>query len=247
MPLRLRSVPVLALLVVLVLAVGALLLGSCIESTRAEQVTPEQRLSQRIDAAEQSVRDSPDNVQRKLTLAKLLHRRGAHGHDDAAKRADRMLQKLHEAHPDHPVIAAYAGAARMMRAERTLLPWKKGELVKQGGAMIEQALERARESRAEDELEVRYVRAVSAASLPAWMEQGELARAEFAALAEVVSEAVEQGELASHQGARVLLYHAAALREQGEIEAAKRALRKAIDLSPDSHAGAEARAALAEL
>ena len=247
MPLRLRSVPVLALLVVLVLAVGAMLLGSCIESTRAKEVTPEQRLSQRIDAAERAVRDSPDNAQRKLALAKLLHRRGAHGHDDAAERADRMLQELHEAHPDHPLIAAYAGAARMMRAERTLLPWKKGDLVKQGGAMIEQALERARETPAEEELEVRYVRAVSAASLPAWMEQGKLAREEFAALAEVASEAVEQGELAAHQGARVLLYHAAALREEGDIKAAKQALRKAIELSPDSHAGAEARAALAEL
>ena len=244
---RLRTLSILAVGLTLALLAAALLLGSCMESTRADEVTPEQRLSQRIDAAEQAVREHPDDLEKQLTLAKLLHRRGAYGEEEAAERADEMLQNLYASHPDDPLVAAYAGAAKMMRARRTLLPWKKGKLVEQGGEMIERALRQARDTPADDELEVRYVRAVSAASLPQWMEQGELAREEFAELADVAAEAVRDRKLAAHQGAVVLLRHAAALREAGDIDAAKRALRKAIGLSPGSHAGAEARAVLADL
>lgn len=242
-----RTFSILAAALTASVLAAALLLGACMQSTRAEEVTPEQRLSQRIDAAEQAAREHPDAVEKQLALAKLLHRKGAYGEKDAARRADEMLQEMHEAYPDQPLVAAYAGAAKMMRAQRTLLPWKKGELVKQGGAMIERALEQARETPADDELEVRYVRAVSAASLPEWMEQGELARDEFAALAEVAPDAVRDGRLTAHQAAVILVRHAAALRESGNIEAAKRALDQAVELSPGSHAGAEARTALEEL
>ncbi|MFW6336593.1 MAG: hypothetical protein ACOC3G_05650 [Phycisphaeraceae bacterium] len=241
---RMRTFSILAAALGACVLAAALLLGACMQSTRAEEVTPEQRLSQHIDAAERAAREHPDDVEKQLALAKLLHRKGAYGEKDAAQRADEMLQELYEAHPDRPLVAAYAGAAKMMRAQRTLLPWKKGELVKQGGAMIERALEQAGDTPADEEWEVRYVRAVSAASLPEWMEQGELARDEFAELAEVAPEAVRDGRLTAHQAAVILVHHAAALREAGKTEAARRALDNAVELSPDSHAGAEARAAL---
>lgn len=248
MPTRLRLTSILtASLAGIALVISPLLLGSCIGSTQTEQPTPDQQLQQRIDTARRDARQRPDEVAAQLEWAKLLHLQGSLGNEDAAKQADRLLQQLHQAHPDHPRVKAYAAAATMMRAERTFLPWKKGKLVKKGGKMIERAMELAEQTPAQDQLEVRYVRALSAASLPPWMEQGEIARREFAELAQVAEEAASNGELSPQQAARVLLHHATALHDRGDPKAAKRALRKAVDLSPDSHAGAEARRMLNEM
>lgn len=229
-------------------ALAALPAGAGEASSDApSDASPDAWLRSRIERAERAVEAEPEALEARLHLAKLLHLSGSLGDKGDASRADDMLQRLRRAHPDRPRVLAYAGSAMMLRAKRTWLPWKKGDLVEAGGELIERALQRAERTPAADELEVRFVKAVSADSLPGWMGQKETARREFAALAAVAAEAVADGRLLRDQAATVLVRHAERCADEDRTDEARRLYRRAIELSPESHAAARSREALDDL
>jgi len=205
----------------------------------------DRRLDQRIQEAEQHLETA--DAEARVTLAKLLHLKGSLGDTAAAKRAQRMFDALRQDLGDGPVLLAYAGSAKMLQAKRTWLVWKKGKLVEEGRDLLNAALEKARASDPDAVLEVRFLRAVSADKLPDWMGQREVVTAEFAAIAEVVPDAVEHGWLSKYQASSALYHHARDLIEAGRPDAARPLLEQAIAYAPDSHAAVNAQQALAEL
>lgn len=207
---------------------------------------PDRWLEERIERAERAVDDEP-TFEHRLLLAKLLHLKGSHGNKGAAKRSDRMFQALREDHGDDPRVLAYAGSAMMLRAKRAWLPWKKGALVEDGGELITRAMALAERTPEADETEVRFVRAVSVANLPGWMEQEAVAKRDFEALAASAEQAVRDGRLSQYQAASALVHRAGYLADADREAEARELYRRAIELSPKSHAAAAAREALEDL
>jgi hypothetical protein len=66
--------------------------------------------------------------------------RASNGDDAAADDAATRFAALSQAEPTDPVLMAYAGAARSMRARGALLPWNKMSLAEDGLAQIDKAL-----------------------------------------------------------------------------------------------------------
>lgn len=222
----------------------------CAAPTPAPAVTPreaDRQLEQRLDQARREAEQHPKDREARLRYAKLLHLKGSLGDARAAKRAQAMFESLRQTHGDDPLLLAYAGSAKMLQAKRTWLVWKKGDLVEAGGDLLNRALAEARATPEPDELEVRFLRAVSADKLPDWMGQRELVTSEFAALAERVPDAVEQGRLSPYQAASTLYHRGRDLIDAGRGNEARPLLQRAIDLAPDSHAALHAQEALARL
>ena len=100
--------------------------------------------------------------------------------DDAAER----FARLSAARPLDPVLRAYAGATTAMRAQTTMLPWRKMGYAEDGLAQIDKAL--AQLGPAHDAplhrgvpavLETRLVAATTFLALPAMFNRGERGRA----------------------------------------------------------------------
>jgi hypothetical protein len=72
--------------------------------------------------------------------AMQVFERASQGNDAAVDQAANQWAALLKAHPQQPVLRAYAGASTAMRANTTLLPWKKMSLAEDGLAQIDKAL-----------------------------------------------------------------------------------------------------------
>ena len=66
--------------------------------------------------------------------------RASRGDKDAIDGAVQAFATLSTGQPADPVLRAYAGAATTMRANTTLLPWRKMSHVEDGLALLDQAL-----------------------------------------------------------------------------------------------------------
>lgn len=105
--------------------------------------------------------------------------------EDAADR----LGKLSAAQPADPVLRAYAGAAMAMRAQTTMLPWRKMSHAEDGLALIDKALaqlgpadEAPRLRGVPAVLEARFVAANTFLGLPAMFNRGERGRSQLDAV-----------------------------------------------------------------
>jgi len=102
--------------------------------------------------------------------------------------ADR-LGRLSTAQPAEPVLRAYAGAAVAMRAQTTMLPWRKMSHAEDGLALIDKALsqlgpadEAPRPRGVPGVLEARFVAANTFLGLPAMFNRGECGRSQLDAV-----------------------------------------------------------------
>jgi tetratricopeptide (TPR) repeat protein len=101
------------------------------------------------------------------------------GNEGAIERSADAFNKLLTSEPTSPVLMAYAGAATSMKANTTLLPWKKMGYAEDGMAMLDKALAMlAPQHRAPLQhdvpatLEVRFVAANTFLAVPGFMNRG---------------------------------------------------------------------------
>ena len=178
-------------------------------------------------------REAPDEAIR-------LHLEGVAGDDDAAERALGRLIELHGADPADNLTAAYLGSARVLAAKRYLAPWKKGETCMQGLALLDEAVESAPE-----DLEIRFLRAVSTYPLPAFFRRRAESAADFAWLAARCEKAVEDERLSPAVAALSLVRHGD-VHAPDDLASARDAWQLACELAPGTEAAREAAEKLAD-
>ena len=108
-----------------------------------------------------------------------LFMQASKGDDGSIVRSAEAFTALLKAEPGNPVLMAYAGAATSMKANTTLLPWKKMGYAEDGMALLDKAL--ALLTPAHDAplqrgvpaaLEVRFVAASTSLGVPGFMNRG---------------------------------------------------------------------------
>lgn len=175
---------------------------------------------------------------------------GAAGDAGARDAAASAFQALAASHPEHPLLAAYEGAATTLKGRDALLPWNKMKLAESGADAIEKAL--ARLTPAHDEalfggapesVETRLVAATTLLALPDFMNRRATGlRALEAALQ---SPAFARSPAPVRVRLLALAAKQAAADKRGADEAAY--LRRLADAAPQSQEAAKAAARLKEL
>jgi hypothetical protein len=197
----------------------------------------------RARAIEEGLRRDPRDPALRFERARLDHLAGVDGDEDAAERAEEALAALAEERRGDARVAAWLGSARLLHAKRAWAPWTKGALAEEGLALLDDAVRRAPE-----DLEVRFLRAVSTYALPFFYERGEAAAADFAAVSGGAEAAVRAGRLEPAIAAAALFFHGVLREEGGDPGAARDAWRRAARAGPGTpHArSAEQRLAAAK-
>lgn len=105
--------------------------------------------------------------------------RASEGETESIDKAAEAFAAMLEREPANPVVMAYAGAARAMRANTTLLPWKKIAHAEEGLALLDKALamlapahDAPLQNATPGSLEVRFVAASTFVSVPGFMNRG---------------------------------------------------------------------------
>ncbi|MDD2926846.1 hypothetical protein [Rhodoferax sp.] len=101
------------------------------------------------------------------------------GNDSAIDKSAEAFATLLKMEPTNPVLMAYAGSALSMKANTTLLPWKKMSYAEDGLAMLDKALAMltpAHNAPVQHDvpaaLEVRFVAANTFLAVPGFMNRG---------------------------------------------------------------------------
>lgn len=200
----------------------------------AEESAPE-TLDARVERLEKAYAEDEDNLDLKLELAKASHYLGIGGDVEAGRRAELLLLELTEKQPDDAVITAYYGSARLMKAARTWVIWKKGELAKEGIELMNEAVDAA-----PDDPEVRFLRGASTYHLPGWFGLADQAEGDFAVVVETAEADVEAGRLEGELAAAAFFHQALILEDDGKPQEAIEAWEIAARLAPHSRAGQDA-------
>lgn len=172
---------------------------------------------------------------------------GNTGSRDAAIDA---FHALAVAQPEHPLYAAYEGAALSLKGRDALMPWDKMKFAEKGANMIEKALQMLGPEHDEalfhgspESIEVRLVAANTLLALPDFMNRRAAGkRAVDAALA---SPAFAQAAAPVKAGVYAAAARAAGAEKRQADEIAW--LRKAVAAAPGSHEATRAAARLKEL
>jgi hypothetical protein len=168
--------------------------------------------------------------------AKAAYLRATDGDSVALREAESLFAALMSANPENPVYTAYHGSLQVLQSARTMAPWKKGRLAKNGLSALDAAV-----SRAPDNLEVRFLRAISTVPLPGFFHRADQCAADFAWLAVRVEAAAESAAFDRRYGASALYQHGRFLARLGRHQAAVDAWKGAVRLAPESRGGNEAR------
>lgn len=231
--------PFLALILVLTLTGPGWADGNNIPATEKGD---RQRLDQRIQAAEKALKSKPESRDRQLALAKLLYFQGVAGEGKAAQRSEAMFSKLQHAEPENAVVQVYLGSLQLLRGARTLAVWDKLPLINRGLEQMDQAVERAPE-----QLEVRFIRAVSTHHLPFFFDRSKQSAEDFAFIAPRAAEAVRSGNLEDTLATASLYHHGVNQLEAEEKAAAIEAWTTAVEIGPQTPAGRDAAKRLKKL
>lgn len=170
-----------------------------------------------------------------LLQAKQMYLKAVEGDAEAAREAGKLLTTLREQSPSNPVIEAYFGSMQLLESGRTLLPWKRAKLAKEGLIALDDAVTRAPES-----LEVRYLRAISLFHLPKFFKREQQAAQDFSKLASRVVPAARSGIIDPRFAASALYHHGIFLHRQGRTQEAEEFWRGAAEIAPQSRAAAQA-------
>ena len=170
--------------------------------------------------------------------ARTLYYRGMAGDENAFRAADHLFSELYASHPALPLIQVYYGSLRLLEAGRTWAVWQKQRLSEQGILLVDSAV------RADPQnLEIRFVRAVTTYHLPAFFHRKQQSKDDFAHLARVAERAVRNGQFEPRLAAASLYFYGEFLAEDGCKREAIASWRSAVTLAPGSPAaeGAEKR------
>jgi tetratricopeptide (TPR) repeat protein len=193
----------------------------------------------RLRALEAAARARPRDVDARFALARHLHLLGVDGDEEAHDRALELLEAVAAERPG-PRADAWLGSARLLQARYTLAFWNKGDLVKEGLALLDRAVKAAPE-----DVEVRWMRGVGSYHLPFFFDRGDRAADDLAWVAARVAAAVDAGALSPEVAAAALFLHGVCRHDRGGLGEAQTAWRQAVALAPASAHGRAAAARLA--
>lgn len=171
--------------------------------------------------------------------ARALYYKGADGDKEAYEQATKLFDSLHAQSPGDPRIEVYTGSLSLWEASHTWALWKKNSLSKEGIEMMDSAVQ----AKPQD-LEIRFVRAVTDYSLPSFFHRRQQAQQDFSWLAAQAREAVSSGRLEARLGAASLYFHGMFLHDSANDKAAEDAWKEAIAIDPQSRAARDSAAEL---
>ncbi len=179
---------------------------------------------------------SPDEEEERVDEAIRLHLAGVGGDREAAERGLELLIELNAKRPDAPRIVAYLGSARVLAATRMLAPWSKGRTCNEGLRLLDEAVESAPE-----DVEVRFVRAVSTFPIPRFFGRARQCAADLEWVGKRCRAAVDAGDLSADIAASAL-FHLGLVRDRdGDSPGARAAWREAVAVAPRSEPARLAR------
>ena len=165
---------------------------------------------------------------------------GQHGADD---RARQQFGALAAERPNEPVVDAYLGSLDLLESARTFAVWRKHTLAADGLEKLDRAV-----SRAPDNLEARFVRALTTWHLPFFFHRKEQAEQDLGFIGPRAEQAARQGSLPAPLAAAALDYWGQVLADHDGAKPAKEAreaFAAAVRVDPASPGGEDARKRLA--
>lgn len=177
-----------------------------------------------------------------FSRARALYYKGSDGDNQAYESAAKLFDTLDAQAPNDPRIEVYTGSLRLWQASHTWAIWKKNSLSKEGIQMMDAAVQAD-----PNNLEIRFVRAVTDYSLPSFFHRHEQSNEDFALLASQASVAAAEGKLEPRLAAASLYFHGLFLHEGSKASAAEKAWRQAIELAPESRAARDSAEQLKKL
>ncbi len=171
-----------------------------------------------------------------LASARSAYFRDIEGEHDADALARRQFEALRREHPQDPVITAYSGSLELLEAARTWAVWKKHSLSQEGLAQMDAAV-----NAAPDNLEARFVRALTTWHLPFFFHRKAQAESDLAAIAPRAEQASRSGQLPPQLAAAALDYYGQVLADRDDKNGAHQAYEAALRVDPQSPGGQDAR------
>ncbi len=169
-------------------------------------------------------------VARKAYFADLDGQRGA---DDLARQ---QFTALAAERPHEPVVDAYLGSLDLLESARTFAVWRKHTLAADGLEKLDAAV-----NRAPDNLEARFVRALTTWHLPFFFHRKEQAEQDLGYIGPRAEQAARQGSLPAPLAAAALDYWGQVLAEHQGDNPARQAFEAAVRVDPSSPGGEDAR------
>ncbi len=179
---------------------------------------------------------STSSYAERLASARSAYFRDVGGEHDADAAARQQFNALHRDHPNDPVVSAYSGSLELLEAARTWALWKKHMLSQEGLAEMDAAV-----SAAPDNLEARFVRALTTWHLPFFFHRKAQAESDLAAIAPRAEQASRSGVLPPPLAAAALDYYGQVLAGREDRSGAQRAFEAALRVDPKSPGGQDAR------
>jgi len=171
-----------------------------------------------------------------IAEARRLHQQGVDGDEQAVRDCIALLERTLAADPDNARALAWLGSALTLRARDLGIGPAKLETLKRGGALLDQAVA------ASEDPEVRLVRAINSAKLPAVFGRRKIAREDFALLLARARDRARPLPVPLAQG--IFLHAGAFLKSDGNRAEAERAWNDGIALAPRSDLAGQMRSAL---
>jgi hypothetical protein len=181
-------------------------------------------------------------VEKPFEQARRLYYEGTYGNKSASREGDESFSKLFKEFPHDPLVKVYYGSERLLEASHTWAIWKKSSLSKEGIRCLDSAVESS-----PNNLEVRFVRAVTTYNLPSFFGRKKQSEADFSYLSSRVAEAAKQGALEPDIAASALLFYGRICRSQDHPERAIAAWTSARLIAPLSKAGKDAATELTRM
>ncbi|MBC7928194.1 MAG: hypothetical protein H7039_21320 [Bryobacteraceae bacterium] len=174
-----------------------------------------------------------------LIRAKELYFKGVDGDKSCTRESLRLLESLARQSPADPVVLVYLSSNKLLESGRTFALWNKNRLAKEGILGMDKSV-----ALAPDNVEIRFVRALSTYELPSFFQRRKQSEQDLAWLAPRVAPAVEKGELSKDLAAAALYFHGMVRERMGDRQNAIGVWRNAASLSPASKAGQAAASKL---
>lgn len=170
-----------------------------------------------------------------MAAGRAAYYASSEGNQRDTSEASKAFDSLHEQCPRDPETLVYWGSLKLLEASHTWALWHKYSLSKEGIQAMDQAV-----AAAPDNLEVRFVRAVTTYGLPAFFHRRDQSRNDFAYLARHAQE----GRLDPKLAAASVYYYAEFLKAEGHPADAVENWKRAIGIAPHSRAARDSASEL---
>ncbi len=176
----------------------------------------------------------------RLAAARQAYFADLEGQRGADERARQQFAALAAEQPHEPVVGAYLGSLDLLESARTLAVWRKHTLAASGLERMDAAV-----NQAPDNLEARFVRALTTWHLPFFFHRKEQAEQDLGFIGPRAEQAARQGSLPAPLAAAALDYWGQIVADRKGQEQARPAFEAAVRVAPSSPGGQDARKRLA--